>query len=723
MWSSFGAAMERANQLAKQAQVAAEKLEKRLDDSLLEGAAAQSGSVSHAGVGSGLVQEEGRMMEQHYAVAASGDHDNGVPGEEEEVYNDSKMAHDLTFTSDGWSDEGDPEVEDLDVNHEEVDVYVTEEHENEEINANAPMEETDAAKVAPDFDHYEGHKVTESAAIENDEPKDEVVESGGMSKETPQTKSVNIEVEESVAVETLERQDETESGDVAKKILQEVVASETNIDIQAEAEESMDGIDPWSEQEVVYEKPHARVNGQEGILELPDVNESSLPDGNNTEWPVASPSSSPTEIVNTAPPQSTLVSPSLTVTLPEMKRIFHDEIQSSVGSSDDAQLVSITGQIEDMPQNQPSEECADISKEIEGRENTSVEETKLQDYETEASNTEVSPLEEVTAKAELADQVTPKTDFVTEVNETREAQAVEPSKASAALVEAYLHQIQNLEQQLIARESQLQSKTEQISVLMEEHKHETGVLQAKVDSTKEEAKKRILRAKERVEELQSRLAEATKQKAASSQNQASRVFQLQAELAREKDIVQALREEGEALAHKQSSMEQSVRAARGEVRDLAEALESEHASNEKLSNEVEELKGELKCSKSDLDAARKEAAALRPLESKVVEHKEEQQSLVAVKASLEQQVKELQHSLKQAKTEAEEAKVLVSTESQQHRENLSKYQNEMLQDLEEKLKRSERESNLREDSLRQEIADVRKRWQDAVRRADSEFYS
>jgi ribosome recycling factor len=114
---------------------------------------------------------------------------------------------------------------------------------------------------------------------------------------------------------------------------------------------------------------------------------------------------------------------------------------------------------------------------------------------------------------------------------------------------------------------------------------------------------------------------------------------------------------------------------------------------------------------------------LRPLESKVVEHKEEQQSLVAVKASLEQQVKELQHSLKQAKTEAEEAKVLVSTESQQHRENLSKYQNEMLQDLEEKLKRSERESNLREDSLRQEIADVRKRWQDAVRRADSEFYS
>ena len=44
--------------------------------------------------------------------------------------------------------------------------------------------------------------------------------------------------------------------------------------------------------------------------------------------------------------------------------------------------------------------------------------------------------------------------------------------------------------------------------------------------------------------------------------------------------------------------------------------------------------------------------------------------------------------------------------------------NDLIGDLELKLRTSEREAGVREDALRHEVAEIRKRWQDAVRRAD-----
>eukprot|EP00985_Skeletonema_marinoi_P012723 scaffold6206_cov121-Skeletonema_marinoi.AAC.1 len=49
---------------------------------------------------------------------------------------------------------------------------------------------------------------------------------------------------------------------------------------------------------------------------------------------------------------------------------------------------------------------------------------------------------------------------------------------------------------------------------------------------------------------------------------------------------------------------------------------------------------------------------------------------------------------------------------------LRKERDEMLSDLESKLRTSEREANVREDALRHEVSELRKRWQDAVRRAE-----
>jgi len=60
-----------------------------------------------------------------------------------------------------------------------------------------------------------------------------------------------------------------------------------------------------------------------------------------------------------------------------------------------------------------------------------------------------------------------------------------------------------------------------------------------------------------------------------------------------------------------------------------------------------------------------------------------------------------------------------TTEGDAEREKLIKEKDEVMQDFELKLRSSERESNLREDSLRHEVSELRKRWQDAVRRADA----
>ena len=57
-------------------------------------------------------------------------------------------------------------------------------------------------------------------------------------------------------------------------------------------------------------------------------------------------------------------------------------------------------------------------------------------------------------------------------------------------------------------------------------------------------------------------------------------------------------------------------------------------------------------------------------------------------------------------------------EKQDESKKLKKEHNDLLSDLENKLRTSEREANMREDALRHEVTEIRKRWQDAVRRAD-----
>ena len=274
-------------------------------------------------------------------------------------------------------------------------------------------------------------------------------------------------------------------------------------------------------------------------------------------------------------------------------------------------------------------------------------------------------------------------------------------------VQRYLRTISNLELQLQQREEQLASKSDMIASLSEQHESELHKLREVVSETKEEAKKRIIKAKERVEEMQTKLNDATRRAdaaAGSGQGQS--------------EVINELRAEGEKLARKQGEMEQLVRKARGEVRDLEERLEIEKAAHEKEVMRADNLEKEVKSLKDGLSSARKGESQSKKLEGELMTAKEETEKQRASNMVLEQQLKELKAENKSLKKDVEEARAGAALELQGESNKLRRERDDMLSDLEGKLRTSEREANVREDALRHEVSELRKRWQDAVRRAE-----
>jgi hypothetical protein len=274
-------------------------------------------------------------------------------------------------------------------------------------------------------------------------------------------------------------------------------------------------------------------------------------------------------------------------------------------------------------------------------------------------------------------------------------------------IQRYIRTISDLELRLQQREEQLASKSDMIASLSEQHESELLKLREVVSETKEEAKKRIIKAKERVEEMQTKLNEAARRAdaaAGSGQGQS--------------DVINELRAEGEKLARKQGEMEQMVRKARGEARDLEERLDIEKAAHEKEVTRAEGLEKEVKSLKEGLSSARKGESQSKKLEGELMTAKEETEKQRASNMVLDQQLKELKVENKSLKKDVEEARAGSAIELQVESNKLRRERDDMLSDLEGKLRTSEREANVREDALRHEVSELRKRWQDAVRRAE-----
>eukprot|EP00977_Amphora_coffeiformis_P013497 scaffold3571_cov176-Amphora_coffeaeformis.AAC.13 len=283
--------------------------------------------------------------------------------------------------------------------------------------------------------------------------------------------------------------------------------------------------------------------------------------------------------------------------------------------------------------------------------------------------------------------------------------AIPASTEDEMALQQYQQLVERLQTELQQRELQLFSKTEQMTSMQAMFEAEKQELVQMVEHTKAEAKRRIQMAKERVEKAEARAAQLSRGQSEDSQKQA--------------EIINELRSEGEKLAHKQAEMERAVRSAKGEARKFREGLEIEQAAKEEAFYTIEELRGELKATKEQLALARKGESQASKLDTELQSVREDAERKASTILSLEQQVKELKTGTKELMVELEAARKGAALETEREHKKLRKEQSNLIDDFETKLRTAEKEAALREDALRLEVNELRKRWQDAVRRADA----
>ena len=277
----------------------------------------------------------------------------------------------------------------------------------------------------------------------------------------------------------------------------------------------------------------------------------------------------------------------------------------------------------------------------------------------------------------------------------------------AADIASMQSQLEQLQAALSEREGDIASKEEELATARAEFEKEKDRLKHKVRETKDEAKRRIGKARERVEEMEKELSTAN-----------SRLQTAGAGESQKDEMISALRSEGETLMRKQSQMEQSVRNTKFELRDLEAKLEAERDAKEKALFKSSELEAKLKVSEAELNDARKgETRAVRLVQD-LASSREESERKANTILSLEQQVNELSGANRELQLEIDAGKKNAEAEKEQESKDLKRERDSMLSDLESKLRTSEREAAVREDALRHEVGELRKRWQDAVRRAD-----
>jgi hypothetical protein len=264
---------------------------------------------------------------------------------------------------------------------------------------------------------------------------------------------------------------------------------------------------------------------------------------------------------------------------------------------------------------------------------------------------------------------------------------------------------QKLQETLRLREEQLIDKGTQLNELQLLLESRDEQFKMKIHETKEEAKKRILRAKERCEVAEAKLSTRS---AGDSED-----------LKKKQMIIDELLEEGQALAQKQSVMERSVRDANAQTRALKDEVQQEAQAKEQALNNIKELEARCKVLKDSLTSARKGESQAEKLENDLLSARADAEEKATTILSLQQRLKEMTAESKDLKREINETRKSAAHAAQQEQTSMRREHNDLIGDLEQKLRTTEREAGVREDALRHEISEIRKRWQDAVRRADA----
>ena len=391
----------------------------------------------------------------------------------------------------------------------------------------------------------------------------------------------------------------------------------------------------------------------------------------------------------------------------------------------------------------------DLAKEIELRRNIEDERNNLQ-----------NKLRQLQSKYD--DYVAQRTDEMTDLKEKYESEYTNLKQETQHLQESIKRREAEFESQVMSNEDVVKKLTEQVEALEKSAAssvitdglndkilHLTADLQQsrEVTADRERALETVnIKMAENIaliNSLQASLdesnAKVTSQTTTTNDANKKQVLILQETLKTKNEQLAAYELEGQNLAKKQGEMEKLVKKVRGEIKEKDNEIKGLRDSKDQLVKAIEEIQEVMRTKEQEASGANKTLSAMQAvsqassdkiskLESELANKIEEISSQRRALDSAWNENSECKRSITELRAERDDLKKqigegtskVIETESNkrdiEQREAVLKATNKQLQDS---LQRQMSESSLREERLREEINDMRKRWNEAITSRDT----
>ncbi|KAI9980503.1 hypothetical protein PInf_030135 [Phytophthora infestans] len=225
---------------------------------------------------------------------------------------------------------------------------------------------------------------------------------------------------------------------------------------------------------------------------------------------------------------------------------------------------------------------------------------------------------------------------------------------------------------------------------------------------------------EQLENMRREVAKLTQLHRDTSKSQSADVQTLQMALAEKEEKLSALLDEGQALSVKQAQLEVRLRTLRKEKDELEERALKLQSQWESSTEEVKDLSAKLKASEEDKTRLAQENRQLMSsadaTNGKVEKAERQAQEATQQLEKVQTQVEQLALEVSSKNEEIERLKAAT-----QSNEALSVEKEELhhtIQFLQDNVRDLEEEAARREEMARAEVADLKRKWQDAVARVD-----
>ncbi len=390
----------------------------------------------------------------------------------------------------------------------------------------------------------------------------------------------------------------------------------------------------------------------------------------------------------------------------------------------------------------------DLAKEIELRRSVEEERNALQ-----------NKMRQLQAKYD--DSVTLQASEIAELKEKHETEIKSLNEEIQSLHDDFKSRASAAEADLLQKENALKQLTEQVADLQRSaESHASDGLEEKnlqLTADLQKAREIIVDRERALETVNVKMAEnialigslqasldesnakLNSQAASANDGNKKQILMLQETLKTKNEQLAAYELEGQDLAKKQGEMEKLVKKVRGEMKEKDNEIKSLKESKEQLVKAIEEIQELMRAKEQEASGANKTLSAMQAvsqastdkiskLESELASKIEEISSQRRALDSAWNENSEFKRSITELRAERDDLKKqigegtskVIETESNkrdiEQREAVLKATNKQLQDS---LQRQMSESSLREERLREEINDMRKRWNEAITSRDT----